>query len=140
MRFLEFPNMASKLQTINRAFDNPCEWLPTVTTFNEWMESSSKDEQHPCLLQIVDKPGSGKSTLMIHLVDSTRSFCSGGDTVVIDFFFNSRGEQLEHCMRGLLRALLYQLINSHPACLGARFGSGQYMWATLASHDNDYTP
>ncbi|KAI0117654.1 hypothetical protein F4776DRAFT_276707 [Hypoxylon sp. NC0597] len=95
---------------------NTCQWLPKTDAFTQWIERKNVGV-HFGLLQIIGNPGCGKSTLMKRLFETTRSSLRAEGTCVAGFFFNARGEELEHCTRGLLRSLLFQVGTSHPACL-----------------------
>lgn len=81
----------------------------------DWLSSSNR------LFWIAGKPGSGKSTLMNHLVDkkqlllSRLRHCCPLDWKVLRFFFDFRGGKgLTNSFEGLLRSLLYQLIKEIP--------------------------
>lgn len=80
-----------------------------------WLSSSNE------LFWIAGKPGSGKSTLIDHLVHNNQlvsklQHCSSLDWIVLRFFFDFRGGKgLTNSFEGLLRSLLYQLIKEMPA-------------------------
>lgn len=79
-----------------------------------WLSSSNG------LFWIAGKPGTGKSTLIDHLVHKNRlssklRHCSPLDWIVLRFFFDFRGGKgLTNSFEGLLRSLLYQLIQEMP--------------------------
>ncbi|KAH8895480.1 hypothetical protein GQ53DRAFT_820309 [Thozetella sp. PMI_491] len=117
LEHFRFREMLLRELAIKAPAENSYQWLPETARFTDWMERRKVDS-HFGLLQILGKPGSGKSTLMKKMVETTRSsFRSAPGTCVAAYFFNSRGDRLEHCARGMFRALLYQLGNSHPPCL-----------------------
>ena len=80
----------------------------------DWLSSSNG------LFWIAGKPGSGKSTLIDHLVHNNQlvsklQHCSSLDWIVLRFFFDFRGGKgLTNSFEGLLRSLLYQLIKEIP--------------------------
>lgn len=80
----------------------------------DWLSSSNR------LFWIAGKPGSGKSTLINHLVDKNQLLsrlrhCCPLDWIVLHFFFDFRGGKgLTNSFEGLLRSLLYQLIKEIP--------------------------
>ena len=80
----------------------------------DWLSSSNG------LFWIAGKPGSGKSTLIDYLVQDKRMVSklrqySPLDWVVLRFFFDFRGGKgVTNSFEGLLRSLLYQLINKMP--------------------------
>lgn len=118
LEFFRFKGMHLRQHTISSAVENTCQWLPTTPAFDDWINRKNV-EKHAGLLQITGKLGSGKSTLMKRLYDTTRFSSRNNDEVcVAGFFFNKRGATLEHSARGLFHALLYQLGSSHTASLG----------------------
>lgn len=60
---------------------------------------------------IKGKPGSGKSTLMKFALTEIKN--SAADSIVLSFFFNARGADLEKTTLGLYRSILVQLLASH---------------------------
>ncbi len=60
------------------------------------------------MLWIKGKPGAGKSTLMKH----TLRYCEEvfADHLIVAYFFNARGEILEKTPLGMLRSIVYQLL------------------------------
>ena len=63
------------------------------------------------------KPGSGKSTLMSYLTDHERTiealqtWAKGSDLLTPSFFFWSSGTILQKSSQGILRSLLYQIVD-----------------------------
>ncbi|KXJ84911.1 hypothetical protein Micbo1qcDRAFT_107520, partial [Microdochium bolleyi] len=61
---------------------------------------------------IKGKPGAGKSTLMKfalgHFRRQKRSY------ILISFFFNARGDQMEKTVQGMYQSLLWQLLTQRP--------------------------
>jgi hypothetical protein len=78
-----------------------------------WLQSSND------LFWIYGKAGSGKSTLMKFLFEHEQTrvhldnWAHGNVTIAASFFW-SAGSDLEKSIAGLLRALLYQVMNQHP--------------------------
>jgi ABC-type ATPase involved in cell division len=64
------------------------------------------------VLWIKGKPGAGKSTLMKHIL----FYCQGNlkDRTIAAHFFNARGNKLEKTLIGMLRSLMYQLLEKDP--------------------------
>jgi hypothetical protein len=64
------------------------------------------------VLWIKGKPGAGKSTLMKHAL----FYCQENlkDYVIAAYFFNARGSKLEKTPLGMLRSLVYQLVEQDP--------------------------
>ncbi|KAK7995800.1 hypothetical protein PG991_015267 [Apiospora marii] len=66
------------------------------------------------------KAGSGKSTLMAHILDDTRTkkaldvWCVGSNCHVLSYFFWRAGTGMQKSIVGLLRSLLYQICAGKP--------------------------
>lgn len=112
-RFLRFPGMQNRLKAINSPLLNTCGWLPRVKAYSDWIAREKVDDHHG-LLQVMGKPGSGKSTTMKRAFESAVSKFSGTTTCVAGFFFNKRGSLLEHSYSGMFRSLLHQILRFHP--------------------------
>ncbi|OTB12156.1 hypothetical protein K445DRAFT_40292, partial [Daldinia sp. EC12] len=68
-----------------------------------------KFNDHDGLLWIKGKPGAGKSTLMKSAMSQVYQPLTDQGNMVISFFFNARGEEMEKSTNGLYRSLLIQL-------------------------------
>ncbi|KAI3333501.1 hypothetical protein F4824DRAFT_490871 [Ustulina deusta] len=108
LRSLSFPNMDTRRQNIDDAHPNTCEWLFSTTEFKEWRDRDDLST-HNGVLWVKGKPGAGKSTLMNH----TLSYCETafGEHLVVAYFFNARGGVLEKTPLGMMRSIVYQLLN-----------------------------
>jgi NACHT domain len=64
------------------------------------------------VLWIKGKPGVGKSTLVKHAM----LYCQETfrDHIIVAYFFNARGNELQKTSLGMLRSLLYQLLEKDP--------------------------
>jgi hypothetical protein len=91
-----------------------------VDRLQQWLQSSND------MFWIYGKAGSGKSTLMKFLFEheQTRvhldSWAHGNVTMAASFFW-SAGSELEKSHIGLLRALLYQILDQHPELMQVMF-------------------
>ncbi|KAL6408658.1 nb-arc and ankyrin domain containing protein [Ilyonectria robusta] len=103
---LAFDAMDNRLHDIEDPSRDTCQWLLGHTNYKRW------DNQNRSLLWISGKPGSGKSTLMKHAVQSTPR---NGAVGVLSFFFHGRGTELQKTPLGFFRSLLYQLVMMAPA-------------------------
>jgi hypothetical protein len=60
------------------------------------------------VLWLKGKPGVGKSTLMKHALSHCKKRFD--DQLIVAYFFNARGERLEKTALGMLRSMVYQLV------------------------------
>ena len=109
---LSFHQMDSRRSTIKRAYATTCQWLLQHPAYLDWIDSK-KLEEHCGFLWINGKPGAGKSTLIKFVHACADEKRSNGE-ILISFFFNARGEELERSTVGMYRALLFQLLDRAP--------------------------
>ncbi|KAI9737303.1 MAG: hypothetical protein M1818_005836 [Claussenomyces sp. TS43310] len=109
LRSLSFSNMDDRKNDIALAHPETCDWLFVTPQFEQWRNRNDL-ECHNGVLWIKGKPGAGKSTLMRHtLMHFQETF---NDYIIAAYFFNARGAELEKSPLGMLRSLLYQLLDS----------------------------
>lgn len=85
---------------------------------------------------IQDKAGSGKSILMKHIVRhvSTQAHlrewaaADGADLVIVNFFFWNLGETLQKSATGLLRAMLFAVLEQHTELVPIVFPITYQFW------------
>ena len=112
MEALDFDEAESRRATVRRAHSQTCKWILTQREYLGWLDIE-KLPQHNGLLWVRGKGGCGKSTLIKYLIDNMeRQKLS--NTVVISFFFNARGGELEKSTIGMYRSLLHQLLKKIP--------------------------
>ncbi|KAF7533397.1 hypothetical protein G7054_g7088 [Neopestalotiopsis clavispora] len=113
---LAFDQIDSRQASIKKAFRNTCRWFLQTPVYKEWEDGDpSEDENH--FLWIKGKPGAGKSTLMKFLYQHLQPKSKKANNVLISFFFNARGHDLEKSTVGLYRSLLFQLLEKQPDLL-----------------------
>ena len=113
---LFFPEILSRQDRIPVAFEGTCHWIfepPTGkrqwSNFRDWLEVGDD------IYWISGKPGSGKSTLMKHIVSEEltsqllNNWKKNNEIAMVSFFFWNAGTDLQKNATGLLRSLLYQL-------------------------------
>lgn len=110
MASLSFDQMDSRRSTIKTAYSTTCQWLLKHPAYVAWVDPKQL-EQHRGFLWINGKPGAGKSTL-VKFAYARASNEKPDHEVLLSFFFNARGEQLERSTIGMYRALLFQLLDS----------------------------
>ncbi|KAJ8132189.1 hypothetical protein O1611_g1436 [Lasiodiplodia mahajangana] len=108
---LKFDSMDARFNKIEGAQRGTCQWLPRHHSYKSWVDPSQMNRHHG-FLWIKGKAGTGKSTSMKWLCRNTEQKKKG--CIVLKFFFNARGDNLEHSTEGMYRSLLYQLINALP--------------------------
>lgn len=104
---LGFDQIDARRATIKRTHIKTCEWLKTKDEYLDWLDPSKITEHHG-FLRIKGNPGTGKSTLMKFAFDD--AWKTMNDKIVLSFFFNARGEELEQSTAGMYRSLLLQLL------------------------------
>ncbi|KAJ8063990.1 hypothetical protein OCU04_007835 [Sclerotinia nivalis] len=118
---LKFSSMNLRYETIAEAHQQTFEWIfcdPEVerkswSHFNEWLRCENG------IYWIHGKPGSGKSTLMRFIVQDPRSHeyaKTWAQKVALEtpsFFFWNSGDVAQRSQSGLLRSLLYEILEKH---------------------------
>jgi hypothetical protein len=128
---LEFPSMNSLEYSDKPAHDGTCDWIladqPTETTDPpQFMPWTRNDES---LFWISGKAASGKSTLMKHIYydDTVHTALEkwagkhGKKLLKAGYFFVERAGDLEKCREGMLRSLLYQILNEQRHLISVAF-------------------
>ncbi|KAK5722689.1 hypothetical protein LTR15_005921 [Elasticomyces elasticus] len=148
-RFLDslwFPDIDRRHHEVLSACPNTLEWIFTENpsdcgkgprrpwaSFAQWLRS--KDSMY----WISGKPGSGKSTLMAHLlkdhrtVEALESWAGGSELLRLNYFFWRPGSALQNSVEGLLRTVAFQLCNHVPGAVAAIMREPQYAGSRLPS-------
>jgi hypothetical protein len=108
---MKFDQIDARYVTIRAAHSKTCRWLLTRSEYQTWLDISKLSKHHD-FLWIKGKPATGKSTIMKFAFADIRGKMV--DTIVIAFFFNARGEELEKSTLGMYRSLLFQLLEKLP--------------------------
>ncbi|KAJ9331895.1 hypothetical protein DTO027B5_6298 [Paecilomyces variotii] len=111
MDSLRFEQMQSRQETIKNAHVRTCQWLLDRSEYNDWLDFDKFDD-HRGFLWIKGKPATGKSTIMKFAY--TQTVKKMRDKIIISFFFNARGEEMEKSVLGMYRSLLWQLLHKLP--------------------------
>jgi ankyrin repeat protein len=108
---LFFEQIDVRQTTIKNAHAKTCKWLLENSEYLNWLDVAELNKHHG-FLWIKGKPGTGKSTLMkfalAHAMDTIT------DKIVLSFFFNARGEDIEKSIIGAYRSLLLQILEQLP--------------------------
>ena len=108
LRFIEIDD---RFVNIKPGHAKTCRWLLESTGYLDWL-SADKLPEHRGFFWIKGKPGCGKSTLTkFAFMEIKRSL---PNVILLSFFFNARGTDLEKSTIGLYRSLLVQLLETCP--------------------------
>ncbi|KAI1845981.1 hypothetical protein JX265_014054, partial [Neoarthrinium moseri] len=116
LRSLAVPAIDARRDNIAFAYSGTCDWLFATPEFLEW-QNPTNVPAHNGVLWIKGKPGAGKSTLVKHIYIRCQEYFFRNH-VILTYFFNARGETLEKTPLGMLRSILYQLIQNDDALYG----------------------
>ncbi|KAF5589832.1 nacht and ankyrin domain protein [Fusarium subglutinans] len=105
---LQFKEIHSRRLGVEVAHEETCNWLHEDPVYQRWLDRS-KLIQHHGFLWIKGKPGAGKSTIMKFAYSQAMKMM--GDSIIISFFFNARGNDLEKSIVGMYRSLLWELLS-----------------------------
>lgn len=109
---LKFEQIEARQMTIKNAHAKTCRWLLRRSEYLHWLDTT-KFNEHSGFLWIKGKPGTGKSTLMKFALNSAKRRMK--DKIIVHFFFNARGGDLEKSTSGMYRSILVQLLEKLPA-------------------------
>lgn len=147
LKSLNYPTMKTRYEDVAEAYPKTFRWLfddsttPVLTSlqskserswssFTDWLQSGSG------VYWINGKAASGKSTLMRYIYDNrkTREYIQRwtreAPLCVATFFFWNSGSSEQKSQSGLLRALLYQVLERYPEVTPIVFPS---LWARIYS-------
>ena len=110
MASLKFSQIHNRYSTIDHAHAKTCQWLLNMREYVDWDNAKIGNDSN--FLWIKGKPGTGKSTLMKFALSVAKQ--SRKDALIIHFFFNARGAELERSTLGLYRSILFQLFQEAP--------------------------
>jgi ankyrin repeat protein/nucleoside phosphorylase len=108
---LKFDQIDARQMTIKKAHAKTCRWLLSKPEYLDWLDNTKLGEHHG-VLWMKGKPGTGKSTIMKFALANARKTMK--DRIIMSFFFNARGEDLEKSTVGLYRALLSEILERVP--------------------------
>ncbi|KAI1850237.1 hypothetical protein JX266_004095 [Neoarthrinium moseri] len=137
-----FPSVDLRYQNIERPAGNTCEWLFRHNSYEKWFNCGQGTVGHrPTenlqngLLWLKGSPGTGKSTLMKEAFSRAAREQPNSDYLTAAFFFNAKGETLDHSATGLFRSLLLQLL---PYCADEKVPFLQFLNDQSASNINSW--
>ncbi|KAF7538416.1 hypothetical protein G7054_g3012 [Neopestalotiopsis clavispora] len=107
---LVFDAIYSRCCDIGPAHHGTCDWFFTTEEFHKWHRPTYLST-HNGVMWIKGNPGAGKSMLMKHILEKSGESVFS-DHIIAAHFFNAQGEALERTGLGMLRSLVYQLLQS----------------------------
>jgi hypothetical protein len=110
-RFLQHlwhTEMEQRQKEIKVAHDTTCEWPLETVEYQNWRTPSKDFSNDEDLFWIHGGSGSGKSTLLKHIFThhQSRHQCH----LIMAFFFNSQGTELQKTAKGMYQSLFYQVL------------------------------
>lgn len=104
----------TRLQAINSPMRKTCEWILSAPFYTDWLDLR-KYSDHQGLLVINGSPAVGKSVLLKFMyLHARKTYEPPGETAVVAFFFNERGENLERSALGLYQSFLVDTLRRFP--------------------------
>jgi hypothetical protein len=123
----------SRQQRVVQNLEGTCQWLVCKDEFIAWKCAPQRADSK-VILWIKGKPGSGKSTLMKFLIHETIK--EHPEAIVLNFFFDARGSDIERTLTGLFRSLLRQIFEQNSSMLDEcllryrqKRSKGSYQWS-----------
>lgn len=115
---LRFSQLDARLASLRKAQIKTCEWVTRRSDYEKWLVSDNL-EGNDGFFWIKGNPGTGKSITMKFLYQTTqKQFKRTQEKVVLSFFFNARGNDMEKSTAGLYRSLLFSLLTLQPSLEG----------------------
>ena len=100
--------MNSRSDNVSKPLEATFSWIweDSKVGFRIWLRDGQP------IYWINGKPGSGKPTLLKHMLDRCKSQ-KHRPKIIVGFFFNSRGSEMERSIDGFFRSIIYQILSSH---------------------------
>lgn len=149
LKSLWFAEMHRRQETVGEAHRKTFQWIFEPENFNRsgrrWDNFVQWLGEGDSIYWISGKAGSGKSTLMNYIrqdhrtAGALRAWAGTKEALVLEFFFWNAGATLEKSSEGLLRSLLFQILERFPCLTPLRNGST----SSLEHEDNgpeDFRP
>lgn len=109
---LKFDHYNKHYDSIKAVHAGTCKWLQENAGYISWLDPD-KINDHRGFLWINGGAGTGKSRIMKYALATARE--TMGERILLSFFFNARGSDLEKSTLGMYRSLLLQLLQQLPA-------------------------
>ncbi|KAK7215375.1 hypothetical protein V2G26_003378 [Clonostachys chloroleuca] len=133
------PELDFRVRQIEDPFQSTFQWIFQIPTFCDWLQNDDFK-----LLWIHGKPGSGKSTLMKHVLESKQTWellhnWRRPGEIVCSFFLHLRGTALQKSFEGVLRSLIIQILAPHRLPLEKKFQHILQNYRRLTGHIKELT-
>lgn len=128
---LRFEQLDARLFNLRKAQSKTCGWVTRRKDYCRWFDAENL-EGNDGFFWIKGNPGTGKSITMKFLYQNAQRRLAKAraakEKLVISFFFNARGDELEKSTLGLYRSLLFNLLTLEPNLQDAlnHYGKGGY--------------
>lgn len=119
---IDLPELDFRIHQIEDPFQDTFKWIFDLAPFTDWLQEGSG------LFWIHGKPGSGKSTLMKLIFQSSKTqellhdWKRGSLEIKAGFFFHYRGTAIQKSFEGVLRSLVLQILMPHWESFVKRYG------------------
>jgi DNA-binding ferritin-like protein (Dps family) len=116
---LHYPEIQERQEKVSNVHEKTFMWIFDRNGVRHWDSFVDWLEKGEGIYWINGKAGSGKSTLMnyittdSHTTDSLNMWAHSSQVLTPKFFFWNAGTDLQKSSLGLLRSLLYQILNRH---------------------------
>lgn len=143
---LFYPDISSRMEQVDHQFDgieSSYDWIfegPSTRTL-PWDDYARWLKTGHGVYWINGKAGSGKSTLMNHIcthdrrLEFLREWCSDRPLLTPAFFFWNSGSSLQKSIDGLLRSLLYQILEECRELIACFDNVPLHTWTTKRLRD-----
>lgn len=129
LHFLRFQEIDNRYERISPAYQKTFEWVfrPSSSSTAKWADFTQWVRGDDPLYWITGKAGAGKSTLMRFIYDHKRTeqglqaWAADRPLVMAYFFFWNSGSEIQMSYEGLVRTLLYQILQTLPHLIPAVF-------------------
>ncbi len=142
LELLRYTAIDHRRGNIEQTFDSSCRWIFEKPPNDEWVDLPEWLAAGAGIYLIAGKEASGKSTLMKYIftrpqtIERLTSWQQSDRLAVAAFYFWRSGTRLERSEEGLLRSLLYSVLNQQPQLMPNVFPKEWSMFYASASNDS----